>query len=458
MLLISFYKKYKILFKNNKNLKPMKTTKVIIKFGKKMTNTILAIGISANIYAVDICVNELGSGGCYSSISAAIAAANDGDRILIQPKAGNAPYVENLTINKSIQLLSNQEGVMWSLTGNITITPAIGRQISILHMNNNMGNITASGNSPSGVRCKVDIINCQLLDGYINLNYDNFEVNVVSSIINNGYVAFKYGNIIGNEIMSNNYLKMFNVPSVGYTLLYCSSDAVSTNDTINIVGNILKNQATVSTNYYNIFLNSNSYFFNVSNNYLTKDNTYYDCGGIIFNIHKSSTLGTNSIYNNTMYNPDNYNYGYFSISVNSTSNGVFDIKNNISICPNKSSGYNRFSFSSGPTIGFSYNYGTNNASLIGIPDNGTNNLNSNSSINVSNGQLNVASDGINGGYPDLSFYDLDLTVNDVGAYGGSYSLTNFHPITGAARVYYVKSPRTILQSGTLNIKANSFDR
>ncbi|MFN7014250.1 MAG: hypothetical protein ACK4ON_08285, partial [Bacteroidia bacterium] len=67
-------------------------------------------------------------------------------------------------------------------------------------------------------------------------------------------------------------------------------------------------------------------------------------------------------------------------------------------------------------------------------------------------------DGINGGAPGISFYDLDLSVNDVGAYGGSYSLNNFHPITGAARVYFVKAPKSVLQSGTLNIKADSFDR
>jgi hypothetical protein len=53
---------------------------------------------------------------------------------------------------------------------------------------------------------------------------------------------------------------------------------------------------------------------------------------------------------------------------------------------------------------------------------------------------------------------LDLTVNDVGAYGGSYSLSNFYPVTGSARVYFVKAPRTVLQSGTLNVRANSFDR
>lgn len=158
---------------------------------------------SANSYAADLCVNEAGSGGCYSSITAALAAANDGDRILIQPKTGNAPYVENLNINKSVQLLSNQEGVKWSLTGNITITPAVGRSVSILHMYNTTGNIVASGNSPVGARCKVNIMDCDLANGYINFNYDYFDVNIVSSIIQDGYVALRYGNVIGNSISAS---------------------------------------------------------------------------------------------------------------------------------------------------------------------------------------------------------------------------------------------------------------
>lgn len=424
---------------------------------KILLSTVMAVLFSANLFAADLCVNEAGSGGCYSSINAALAAANDGDRILIQPKTGNAPYVENLTINKSVQLLSNQEAVKWSLTGNITITPAVGRSISILHMYNTTGNITASGNSPMGARCKVNIMDCDLANGYINFNYDYFDVNIISSIIQDGYVALRYGNVIGNSISASTYLKMFTVSSI-YTLLYYYTDALATNDTLYIVGNILNINSGTHTYYTNIFLQSTSQFFYVSNNYMTKQNTYYDCSGILFYYHKNSTLGTNSVYNNTMYTPQSYSYYYDAIQINSNFIGQFDIKNNICYAPNIPAGNVRYYSAATPTVGFSYNYCAPNGVLTGIVNNGTNNLSSNSSLNISNGQLNGGSDGINGGYPDLTFYDLDLTVNDVGAYGGSFSLSNFHPITGAARVYFVNAPRTVLQSGTLNIRANSFDR
>ena len=56
--------------------------------------------------AADLYVRDLGAGGSYATISAAITAASDGDRIIIRPKASNLPYIENLTIDKSLSFVS----------------------------------------------------------------------------------------------------------------------------------------------------------------------------------------------------------------------------------------------------------------------------------------------------------------------------------------------------------------
>lgn len=419
---------------------------------------------ATNLIAADLCVNESGSGGCYSSITAALAAASDGDRILIQPKTGGVPYVENLSINKSIQLLSNQEGVMWDLTGNITITPAVGRTISILHMKNTTGNITSTGNSPVGARCKVNIMNCELMQGYINFDFDYFEVNLVSSIVSNGYVVIKYGNIIGNSIKSNSS-STFNV-SGNHTGVLIKTDALHSNDTLYIIGNLIENTNTV--NYTTgINWNNSSQFFHISNNYINNSG-YYLHRAIGITAGKNSSIALNKVHNNTCYSNSgtavyiggtSYGFQGISISTSAVPNFQVEFLNNIILCPNAN--YHSLADNTGTNggiISFSYNYASPNSTLYGVTNNGTNNLTSNSSINITNGQLNSGSDAINGGYPDLTYYDLDLTVNDVGAYGGSFSLDNFHPITGAARVYFVNAPRTILQSGTLNIKANAFDR
>lgn len=56
-------------------------------------------------------------------------------------------------------------------------------------------------------------------------------------------------------------------------------------------------------------------------------------------------------------------------------------------------------------------------------------------------------------------YDLDLTRNDPGAYGGSYSLDNFFPIDGtSSKVYYLTMPSEILVGGSNAVTGYSFDR
>ncbi|HNR85627.1 MAG TPA: hypothetical protein PKN38_03385, partial [Taishania sp.] len=360
-------------------------------FSKKLALT-LSVGalFSTQVIAADLCVNESGSGGCYASITDALTAAVDGDRIIIQPKSGGVPYVENITINKSVSLLSNTEGVQWLMTGNITITPAIGRTISILHMKNMSGNITASGHSPAGTRCKVNILNCELVSGYINFDYNYFNVNLASSEIKEGYVNLRYGNVIGNVISASNYSNMTYISS-NYILLYIGNDALATDDTLNIVGNRILNNSTNSTYYMGVLINSSNHFFNISNNFITHPDTYYTSYGIYFQNHKNSMAGVNSVYNNSFYDSYTSSYYYYAIAIGSNTAGRFDIKNNLSQSM-RPAGYNAFSFTATPTIGFSFNFGTN-AALSGIPDDGTNNFASTSTINTTTGELNVGSDG-----------------------------------------------------------------
>ena len=83
------------------------------------------------VSAADLYVRDLGAGGSYSTISAAITAANDGDRIIIRPKAGSLPFIENLTIDKSLSFVSEINFSKYILQGTITITPAAGRVVTI---------------------------------------------------------------------------------------------------------------------------------------------------------------------------------------------------------------------------------------------------------------------------------------------------------------------------------------
>jgi len=94
----------------------------------------LMLGLSALAGAVppahanSLCVNIGGTGGCFGSIAAAISAAGSGDSIQM---AGGSPYLENLTIAKSLTLVGDSAattvidgaslGQVLRITGTITV-------------------------------------------------------------------------------------------------------------------------------------------------------------------------------------------------------------------------------------------------------------------------------------------------------------------------------------------------
>lgn len=74
--------------------------------------TLLLLGLAglrnSIVYAAGICVHPAGAGKCFTSIQAAVDAANDGDRISI--RAGK--YVEQVTISDKDLTLTGQSGVV----------------------------------------------------------------------------------------------------------------------------------------------------------------------------------------------------------------------------------------------------------------------------------------------------------------------------------------------------------
>lgn len=65
---------------------------------------------------------------------------------------------------------------------------------------------------------------------------------------------------------------------------------------------------------------------------------------------------------------------------------------------------------------------------------------------------------INAGDPSPLYTDLDLTRNDAGAYGGSYSRENFIFSPGGSVCFLVKSPRFVAVGQTLSFSAIGYDR
>lgn len=398
------------------------------------------------VKAADLCVNENGNGGCYSTISAAISAAVNGDRILITPKTGNAPYVENLNINKTVQLLCAVDTARYTVQGAVSVVPANGRTVTIIGMIL-QGDIAPTTSNAAGTRCVFNLLGSNIT-GNINFEYDNFNVLVASNYIT-GYVNLRYGKVIGNNITTNSPYYWY---SAYGSCVYVGTDATPTNDTVFIVGNVINHN--MNANYVTgIEFNSTNQYTYIANNLIRfNQNSAVTNRGIDMYQYKNSAFSRNWIINNTITSQFGINTG---LSFNTApSNAYTDVVNNLVIAPSALSGgiYN-----ANGTVGIYFNM--MNLGLVNCTSviNSNNTITSNTTVDAA-GRPMVGSDAINGGSGDFSYYDVDLTVNDAGAYGGSLTLDNFFPLTGSARVFMVYAPRRVNVSGTINIKADSFDR
>jgi hypothetical protein len=404
----------------------------------------LALFSSFLAKATDICVNENGNGGCYTTISAAISAATNGDRIIINPKAGGAPYVENLVVNKTLQFLCAADTEKYYVQGSISITPALGRSITFIGLKQ-VGNFGASTASPAGARCVVNIMSSEIT-GDVNFDFDNYNFTMAATVLNGG-LGFRYGRVIGNLISATmgfygNY----------YSAVYQGNDATATNDTNLVIGNRITYNPNAPYYSAGIEFNSSSQFFYAANNLITINGNSYagNTCGIRIDQMKNSALSRDNILNNTITSA----FGVFSgIYFNTApANAYADVYNNLILTGTPS--YGCVANANG-TIGVSYT--VSNQSFYNSIVNPTNIVNSGTTLDPT-GRPNPGSDAINGGSPDYSYYDVNLTVNDAGAFGGSLTLDNFFPINSSARVYMVTAPRRVNVSGTINIKADALDR
>lgn len=387
--------------------------------------TLIALLFVTNAFAIDRIVQENGPVGTFPTISAAITAAVNGDRIIIHPKVGDNPYVENITIDKTVELASAQDGVRYKIQGTISLTAANNRTISIIGAHITTGSISGAN---AGWRTNVNIMGCLIEGGDISFNNQYYAI-VVSNILQNGGITIAHGKIIGNDLVSNSTISIVGSGSIA-------------NDTVNIIGNKMGRIICSSDIFLNIYNNFIKQFVNFGS-YISIDYTFV-----------STTLKLN-IFNNTILTPpvNNFSNRYLRLSSPAI------IKNNIfqRSTSSFSSEVPTFVFSGAITITASNNY--YNTSSINIPsENNPVNVTS-GPANPTTGQLILPTPALDGADPSFEFYDLNLSVGDAGCYGGSYTLDNYFPITGSSRVYNIDMPFGITTTGApLNIKADGFDR
>jgi hypothetical protein len=409
---------------------------------KQVISLLCLIVFSFSAKAADLIVEEFGTAPTYGSITAAVNAAVNGDRIVIKNRAGDIPWIENITINKSLTFLSYTNNAQFIVQGDYSITFAAGREVNFIGMKNTSGSIV-SGSGTSTLRShKIGIYDSWLVAGSINLDYLGCEVQVIGNRLDAGYVHILYGNIIGNDVTYSSVNPIQIVPTGSFQ-----------NDTCFVVGNKI-NSGSSSSSGSAIMIQNGAQVYHVRNNYVLHKNIGIKIVG------GNTSQVPNFIWNNTIITNQGAS-STFAIEVQGASGAVFEVMNNIlKENTTSTSSYGIYS-SSGGQVNVYYNI-VDSAYDVELTGNFTftgNNI-TNQAITInSDGTLPVGSPGINGGNPSQPYFDLDLSIGDAGAYGGSYTLNNFFPLfTGAARVYFVKFPFNVRQGSTLSIKAFGYDR
>ncbi len=382
-------------------------------------------GLSSTMaFAADLYVRNGGTGGAYSTVSAAITAASDGDRIIIQPKTNGDPYIENLTINKSLTFVSETNFSRYFIKGTLTITPAAGRVVTISNLssgNYTINDITASG-ATTGGRTTINLLNCDLNNVYTN--QANITTNISGCTVG-GALNFSHGRATANKV------QFITVRSNMLDTSMAASD-------VEVYGNIIDRVLTYT---------QSGYTFKIHNNFCTR-----------ISVHDIKTDSSNEIINNTIYDPNPGDVPPLQISLNNTTNtGSIAIMNNaVSFAVGQTNvciGNN----STGVNVTASYNVFTNSFVTSG---NMTQSNNSGTvNMNFNNTTYTLTGMNENAGNPDVKYTDLDLTRNDAGHYGGSNSWANYWPANVGIRpqVNYLVTPRTI-SSGTLSISGSGFSK
>ncbi len=388
------------------------------------------IFLSGNSFAADLVVQDAGPLGTYATIASAVAASVDGDRIIINNKPSGLPWNEDIFINKSLTFLSAADNDQFFVQGEYTIQHAPGREISIIGMENADGSIASIGPGATS-RTILNVMWCTFTSGGVDVDHAFFELNLAScKFLTGGFgVSFVYGKVIGSDL--------------GGAEITLISDGVSEEDSVHVVGN---------SNVSRIICNTNTHYIYVSNNYVSMSGNGGSNGAVRLQQTKSG-VGVNVIRNNSIRS------GATAIRIEGACTGKIAIYNNL--IDDYSFGDYGIYNSSSATLTVSFNFidlSFDNAELVGIVNDGTNTLSGLISINATDGSSNWVGT-IDGGSPSLSDYDLNLTRNDPGCFGGSYSHTNFFPIDGtSSKVYYLKMPAQILVGGSNAVTGYSFDR
>ncbi len=361
----------------------------------------------SSAFATDRVVSPTGT---FNTITSAIAASSDGDRILVAPGV----YNEFIALHKSVSILSNQEGSRFTLSGGVTLQDFDGKSLTISGARL-MGGVRATGTYT--LRTEVRITDSFTYS--CDLDEPSIRVELMRDSVS-GEVKLSSGMIVGCTLLG--------APFMG-SLVQLRGTTVLPED-VHVVGNSI---GSLTSNFQCIEVSS-TVPFHIENNFIVDNESGHSAIRILLPssmVQPASTIVNNSFIKATVAALPaiaNVNGYHFNLIV----------KNNAF-----------FGFTSGMIT----------ATPFWLQLIASNNLQgAANAMNGFTGQPMPGSIYIDAGDPDPRYLDLDLTTNDAGCYGGSNSRANFTMGMGSAVVGFMQAPRVVSQGDPVNISATGFDR
>ena len=405
---------------------------------KTFVSIVLLLSCSLFVSAADIYVNNSGQSGTYTSITSALAAAAPGDRIFVSPYGD---YTENLTISQSVTLASAVSGTSFSVIGSLTINGAPNMVVKVVGGEFSNQCFTSAGTSLFNM-ADLYLIDCK----FTQINggdYVRMHVLFCDMGIGNCTISIRHGEVRGCRV---NRISIGDGPNAGV------------GDTLFIIANECAN----------ITWNNDDNYFYIANNYVYRPSFVSNGIGACFSLNKwyYNSAVNNRLDNNIFSNASTSSSSstiYIGFGTNSLNNiyAYNNIIENRATCSSTSTNIRAINRTSSTTSGGIqlYNNVTTGNYSLGAYSKAGNTLLSNPCS-----ELTLAVDSgcidsqycVDKGAPGLEFYDIDMTRNDIGTYGGPYSKDNYLEVgTGNARIYDLDMPIEIWPGQTPQVNAKA---
>ena len=399
---------------------------------------------AATCFATDRFVDAaFGSGNgttMFPTITSAIAAASNGDRILI----ATGIYSEGaITISKSVSLIPQTPGAYITYNGNITVAGFAGMKLYVVGFKMGIYGFSASSISGGSVsnRALVSFVDCKM--GDLSINADFYELLAVRTSVTNT-TTMRYGSFIAS--------KTNDISIVDET------GANSTTDKIRIIADsIMNNFEMRADNYclsvYNCLLKNIKFYkwdyvTSVANEFYNNDVmsganwmlASVNVPGYNFKFSSNNFLGTINFNSSGTYSGyPYYTYGYYW---DATVDAGLQYSSTTSLFPAVSSaGYFEWTYN-GVDIPCSAPTASNPLVLTRV--------------------LGTVGTTTNSANPNHEFYDIDLTVGDRGRFGGPYTWNNYFPVSNPsgsrAFIYDLNIPADLFPGQNVDIKAKAYHR